>query len=87
MNVAQKRYICSMPTKEATIRARIPQSLKTVTDEVFEALGISSSEAIRLFLAQVKLRRGLPFSVALPQSDENSDLLLSARQRQSALDL
>lgn len=75
-----------MPPKEATIRARIPQSLKVETDEVFEALGISSSEAIRLFLSQVKLRRGLPFSVTLPQADENSDLLLSPRQRQSALD-
>lgn len=74
-----------MITKEATIRARIPQALKAETDAVFEALGISSSEAIRLFLTQVKLRRALPFSVALPA--ENADLLVSARQRQSALDL
>lgn len=75
-----------MPTKEATVRARIPQSLKSDTDEVFDELGITSSEAIRLFLTQVRLRRGLPFSVVLPQADDHSDILLSPRQRQSALD-
>jgi DNA-damage-inducible protein J len=76
-----------MPAKEATIRARVPEALKADTDAVFAALGMTSSEAIRLFLSQVKLRRGLPFSVALPAVDENSDLLLSRGQRQSALDL
>lgn len=72
--------------REAVIRARVPQILKEETDQVFEVLGISSSEAIRLFLTQVRLRRGLPFSVVLPPSEDNSDLLLSSRQRQSALD-
>lgn len=75
-----------MIAKEATVRARIPVALKVDTDEVFQALGISSSEAIRLFLTQVRLRRGLPFSVVLPAPDDNADLLISARQRQSALD-
>ncbi|TLD69167.1 type II toxin-antitoxin system RelB/DinJ family antitoxin [Phragmitibacter flavus] len=75
-----------MATREATVRARIPQSLKSDTDAVFDALGISSSEAIRLFLTQVRLRRGLPFSVVLPLKEDNTDLLLSPKQRQSALD-
>lgn len=74
-----------MATKEAVVRARIPQPLKAETDAVFQALGISSSEAIRLFLNQVRLRRALPFTVSLP--DNNTDLLLSDFQRQAALDL
>jgi DNA-damage-inducible protein J len=75
-----------MPVREATVRARIPQALKLETDAVFQALGISSSEAIRLFLNQVRLRNGLPFMVALPAASDNSDILLSNAQRQSALD-
>lgn len=76
-----------MLASEATISTRIPQSLKTETDRVFQALGISSSEAIRLFLTQVQLRRGLPFPVILPPENDNDDILLSPQQRQSALDV
>lgn len=84
--VAHLRYISPMALREATIRARIPQPLKDETDEVFKALGITSSEAIRLFLKQVQLRRGLPFAVVLPGEEDNTDLLVSHRQRQAALD-
>ena len=37
-----------------------------------------------MFLAQVKLRRGLPFSVGLPS--DNDDLLLNSEARQAVLD-
>lgn len=72
-------------THEATVRARIPQLLKKETDAVFKALGLSSSEAIRLFLTQVSLRRGLPFAVTVPE--DNSDILLPAHMRQAAIDV
>lgn len=75
-----------MPLREAIVRARIPKPLKDETDEVFEALGITSSEAIRLFLTQVRLRRGLPFAVTLPAQADNSDILISTSQRQAAID-
>lgn len=73
-------------THEATIRARIPRLLKKDTDAVFKLLGISSSEAIRMFLTQVSLRRGLPFPVAVPEAEDNSDIQLSPRLRQAAID-
>jgi DNA-damage-inducible protein J len=76
-----------MAPGEATVRAKIPQFLKDDTDAVFQELGMSSSEAIRLFLNQVRLHRGLPFAVSLPPRNEDSDLLLSGQQRQAALDL
>lgn len=82
-------YIChnrTMAIRETTVRARVPISLKEETDAVFDQLGLSSSEAIRLFLTQVRHRRGLPFSVVLPQQSDNSDLLLTAKQRQAAID-
>jgi DNA-damage-inducible protein J len=78
--------IIAMAVRETTVRARVPASLKTEAEEVFDALGITSSDAIRLFLNQVRLRRGLPFPVSLPRDRENDDLLLSPRQRQAAID-
>ena len=50
---------------------------------MFEALGINTTEAIRMFLSQVRLRRGLPFSVDVPN---NEDLLVSSQTRRLALD-
>jgi len=66
------------------VRARVDPDLKNETDKIFSELGISTTDAIRMFLAQVKLRRGLPFSVGLPSNNE--DLLLTAEARQAALD-
>ena len=50
---------------------------------VFAKLGISTTEAIRMFLSQVRLRKGLPFSLSIPEKD---DLLLPAEMRHRALD-
>ena len=66
------------------VRARVDPHLKDETDKIFAELGISTTEAIRMFLAQVKLRRGLPFSVGLPS--DNDDLLTGPVMRQAALD-
>lgn len=66
------------------VRARVDPKLKTETDRIFSELGISTTDAIRMFLAQVKLHRGLPFPIGLPNG--NDDLLLAPEARQSALD-
>ena len=69
---------------DTTVRARVDPNLKEETDKIFSELGISTTEAIRMFLAQVKLRRGLPFAVGLPS--DNNDLLTTPGMRQAALD-
>ncbi|MES2997530.1 MAG: type II toxin-antitoxin system RelB/DinJ family antitoxin [Verrucomicrobiota bacterium] len=69
--------------REAVVRARVHPDLKEDAERVFETLGINTTEAIRMFLSQVRLRGGLPFSVEIPRND---DLLLSNRIRQTALD-
>lgn len=69
---------------DATVRARVDSKLKDETDRIFSELGISTTDAIRMFLSQVKLQRGLPFSVGLP--DQNDDLLVASSMRQRALD-
>lgn len=75
-------HFCAM--SDTTVRARVDLALKEETDRIFSELGISTTEAIRMFLSQVKLRRGLPFPVGLPSANE--DLLLSPSVRQAALD-
>lgn len=72
-----------MATKEAYVRARIEPELKEQTEAVLEKLGLTTTEAIRLFLTQVRLRGALPFPVELPDDD---DLLLPVEMRQAALD-
>ncbi len=76
-----------MATKHAYIRTRIDPEVKEASERILHQLGLSTTEAIRLFLAQVALRHGLPFDVTLPDhADDNEDLLLPAHMRQSALD-
>jgi DNA-damage-inducible protein J len=52
--------------KEAMIRARIEAHLKEEVESIFRELGLSITEAITLFYQQVRLNRGLPFEVRLP---------------------
>lgn len=52
--------------KTATVRARIEPDLKLRAEQVFSALGLNATEAIRLFYRQVELRNGLPFSLEIP---------------------
>jgi len=76
-----------MPAKQIYIRTRVNQGLKEESERIFQRLGLTTSEAIRIFLAQVRIRGGLPFRVELhPQLDENEDLLLPNEMRQAAID-
>lgn len=63
------RYNEAMPTsstKTQMVHARIDPKLKKSAERVFSDLGLSTTEAIRLFLRQVELHKGLPFPVAVP---------------------
>ncbi len=52
--------------KEAMIRARVEPHLKAEVEDIFQELGLSITEAITLFYRQVKLNKGLPFEVRIP---------------------
>jgi DNA-damage-inducible protein J len=54
--------------KTTTIRARIEPSLKTEVEAILCELGMTASETIHLLYRQIKLRRGIPFAVELPNS-------------------
>ena len=53
-------------SKTETVRARVAPELKRDAEAVLRKIGLTSSEAITLFLTQVKLTKGLPFPVRVP---------------------
>lgn len=56
------RYLC----KNAVVRARVNAYLKNDVENLLENLGLTMSEAISLYLAQIKLTGGIPFEVKMP---------------------
>jgi DNA-damage-inducible protein J len=52
--------------KTETIRARVEPELKRGAEAVLKKIGLTSSEAITLFLTQVRLKKGLPFPLRAP---------------------
>ena len=54
--------------KTAMIRARMEPELKQEAEEVLADVGLSPTEAIRLFYRQVSLHKGLPFEVRVPNA-------------------
>ena len=56
-------------TKTQMIHARIEPGLKKSVERIFSQIGVSTTEAIRLFLKQVELHQGLPFPVSIPNEE------------------
>ena len=55
--------------KTQMVHARIDPLLKKSAERIFTKIGISTTEAIRLFLKQVELHNGLPFPVSIPNPE------------------
>jgi len=55
--------------KSAFIRARVEPELKEDVIDILQALGLSLTEAITLFFKMIKLNRGLPFEVKIPNEE------------------
>jgi DNA-damage-inducible protein J len=67
-------------TKAAVISARIDPELKRNTEQIFQELGLTTTQAITLFYKQVELQHGLPFAVKLP-NEETQQALAEAKAR------
>lgn len=52
--------------KEATVRSRLSPDLKKQAESVLAAIGMSSSEAIRLFYQQISNRNEFPLELKVP---------------------
>jgi len=74
----KQAWRCDM-AKTAMIRARTDEKLKEQVEHIFHRLGMTTTEAINLFYRQVRVHRGLPFLVRLPNAETRRTLEKSAR--------
>ena len=63
--------------KTATLNLRVNPIVKKRAEEVLSVLGIPMTTAIDMYLNQISLTGGIPFSVTIPQVPEsvNMDLM------------
>ncbi len=54
--------------RTATVRARIEPRLKAEVERVLDNLGLTTTEAITIFYNQIRLRRGMPFPLEIPNA-------------------
>ncbi len=55
--------------KTAAVHSRIQPEIKKQAEGILHRLGLSPTEAIRMFYTQITLRNGLPFDVAIPNAE------------------
>jgi DNA-damage-inducible protein J len=65
-SVLQMQHVDRMKT--AAVHSRIDPDIKERAEAILNQLGLSPTEAIRLFYTQIALRSGLPFEVQIPNS-------------------
>lgn len=65
--------------KSAVVHTRIEPQTKKKAEGVLRKLGMSPTEAIRLFYTQICLRGGLPFPVLIPNKLTKKTLEKSQR--------
>jgi DNA-damage-inducible protein J len=58
-----------MAVKTETIRARVEPKLKNEVEAIFEEVGLNQTSAINLFYRYVKLNKGLPFEIKIPNAE------------------
>jgi DNA-damage-inducible protein J len=69
------------------LHIRIDDDIKTQADETLAAMGLSMSEAVRLFLHRVVAEQALPFGVKVPNArtraamNEADEIVRSRRAR------
>jgi DNA-damage-inducible protein J len=51
---------------DSTVRARVDSGLKNEVESIFQELGLTTSQAITLFLKKVKMEKGIPFELKIP---------------------
>jgi DNA-damage-inducible protein J len=52
--------------KTSVIHTRIDSNLKADAESILKKIGLTSSEAVRLFYRQIELNQGIPFDVKIP---------------------
>lgn len=58
-----------MAGADAVVRARIDRATKQEATELFQKMGITVSDAIRMMLVQAVAEKALPFDVRVPNAE------------------
>jgi len=66
----------------ATVKFKIEPQLKKEAETIFEKLGLTPMEAIKLFYRMVKLEKNLPFDAKIP-NDETLQAIKDAEDRKN----
>ena len=64
--------------KTAAVHSRIEPEIKEKAESILHRLGVSPTEAIRMFYTQIALQNGLPFAVKIP-NEETVEALRDSR--------
>ena len=54
---------------DATVRARVDANLKEDVEKILSEIGISTSQAITMFMKGIKRERGIPFELKIPNEE------------------
>jgi len=66
----------------ATVKVKIEPQLKKEAETIFQKLGLTPMEAIKLFYRMVKLEKNLPFDAKMP-NDETLQAIKDAEDRKN----
>ena len=64
--------------KTAIINARVQPELKSDVELILSQLGITTTQAITMFFEQIRMNRGIPFQLKIP-NDETAQAMMDAR--------
>jgi len=53
---------------DSTVRARVDGALKEEVEAILSQIGLSTSQAITLFLKRIKYEKGIPFELKVPNA-------------------
>jgi DNA-damage-inducible protein J len=65
---AKRALATNKVAQSGMIRARIAPDLKAEAESILDQIGLSSSDAIRMFYKQITMRNGLPFEARIPNA-------------------
>jgi DNA-damage-inducible protein J len=67
--------------KSANMTIRIDPDIKSQADNVLQYLGMTTSEAVTIFLRQVVLNNGIPFAVKAPVYNDDTIAALKEAEK------
>jgi len=62
---------------DTTVRARVDSQLKKDVEEILSKIGLTTSQAINIYLNRIKIENGIPFELKIP-NDETLEAIKEA---------